>query len=204
MVTRRHTRPLILALALIGGAAAVAPFAHRWLLAGIELYGATSPDPLPAATLPPGEQAKLQGRLAAFRSAVEARRPGAPLVLSVDEVNALLAVAPGLGGRLRVEIDGDRVRARFSLPLEDLGFPQWRGRFLNGTCLLNLSVVDGELVVSPEAIEVKTGPLPGPIQARLRRANLARLAFRDPKVARSLRRLGSVEARGGKITIRAR
>ena len=90
------------------------------------------------------------------------------------------------------------------LRARDTRFPQLRGRFLNGTSVLNLSVVEGELVVSPEAIEVRAGPLPEAVMARLRKANLARLAFRDPRVARSLRRLGRVEVRKGTVEIRAR
>ena len=79
-----------------------------------------------------------------------------------------------------------------------------RGRFLNGTAVLNLSVVEGELVVSPEAIKVRSGPLPEAVMARLRKANLARLAFRDPRVARSLRKLSRVEVRRGIVEIKAR
>src|SRR5260370_247783 len=78
---------------------------------------------------------------------------------------------------------------------EGWGFPTCRGRVCNGTAVLSLAVVGGGLVVSPEAIEVKSGPLPAAIMARLRRTNLARLAFRDPRAARSLRKLGSVEVR---------
>ena len=127
-----------------------------------------------------------------------------PLTLTADEVNALIAVAPGLNGKVRAEIEGNEVRAWFSLPLEDLGFPQMRGRFLNGTSVLNLSIVEGELVVSPEAIRVRTGQLPEPMMARLRKLNLARLAFRDTRVARSLRKLSSVEVHQGIIEIKAR
>lgn len=201
---RRAHRGLVLALVLTGGAASGAYVTYRSVLAGIESYGATSPDPLPGVTLAPGDRAKLHARLAAFRSALENRRAAPPLSLTADEINALIAVAPGLGGKARVEIEGDRVRARFSLPLADLGFPQFPGRYLNGTSVLNLSVVEGELVVSPEAIEVQAGPLPEAVMARLRRANLARLAFRDPRVARSLRTLGGVEVRQGTVTIKGR
>jgi hypothetical protein len=204
-VRRRHPyRGLIVALVLTGIVASGAYVTYRSLLAGIERYGDTRPDPLPEVALSPGNQKKLHGRMAAFRTALETRRAAATLTLTADEINALLAVAPGLGGRVWAEIEGDKVRARFSLPLEDLGFPQLRGRFLNGTSVLNLSVVEGELVVSPEAIEVKSGPLPEAVMARLRKANLARLAFRDPRVAKSLRRLSSVEVRQGTVGIKAR
>jgi hypothetical protein len=178
--------------------------ACRSLLAGIERYSDISPDPLPEVTLSPGNRKNLYGRMAAFRTALETRRAAAPLTLTADELNALVAVAPGLGGKVRTDIEGDKVRARFCLPLEDLGFPQMRGRFLNGTSVLNLSIVEGELVVSPREIEVRTGQLPEAVMARLRKANLARLAFRDTRVAKSLRRLRSVEVRRGIVEIKAR
>jgi hypothetical protein len=142
--------------------------------------------------------------LAAFRAALETRRPAPPLTLTAGEINALLAVAPGLVGKVRAEIDGGTVRARLSLPLEDLGFPQWRGRYLNGTSVLSLSVVDGELVIRPEEITARAGPLPEAVMTRLRKANLARLAFRDPRIANSLRRLSRVEVRRGAVVVTAR
>jgi hypothetical protein len=203
----RHRRPrrgLIIALVLAGGAAMGAYLTHRSLIAGIERYGDIRPDPLPEVTLSPAHRRDLFVRMATFRTALESRRVAAPLTLTADEVNALVAVAPGLGGKVRVEIEGDEVRARFCLPLEDLGFPRMRGRFLNGTSVLNLSIVEGELVVSPEAIEVRAGRLPEAVMARLRKANLARLAFRDPRVAKSLRKLSGVEVRRGIVEIKAR
>jgi hypothetical protein len=179
-------------------------FTYRSLLVGVETYTEDSPDLLPGTTLSPGDRSRLYRRLAAFRSALEAHRPAPPLTLTAGEINDLLAVAPGLGGKVCAEIDGGTVRARVCLPLEDLGFPQWRGRYLNGTSVLSLSVVEGELVVRPEAITVRAGPLPEAVMARLRKANLARLAFRDPRVARSLRRLGRVGVRRGVVEITAR
>ena len=200
----RLRRGLIIALVLIWGAAAGAYVTYRSLLDEIERYSDTRPDPLPEVTLSAGNQKGLHGRMAAFRTALESRRAASPLTLTADEINALIAVAPGLGGKFRVEILGDEVRARFCLPLEDLGFPQWHGRFLNGTSDLNLSIVEGELVVRTEAIEVRAGPLPEAVMARLRKSNLARLAFRDIRVAKSLRRLSRVEVRRGTVTIQAR
>jgi hypothetical protein len=177
---------------------------YRSLLAGVETYTEDNPTHMPGLTVSPRDQKRLYGRLAAFRSALENRRPVQPLTLNIEEINALLAVAPGLGGKVRAELDGSTVRARLSLPLEELGFPQWRGRYLNGTSVLSLSVVDGELVVRPEAITARAGPLPEALMARLRKANLARLAFRDPQVAKSLRRLSRVEVVPGAVAITAR
>ena len=51
---------------------------------------------------------------------METRRAAAPLTLTADEVNALIALAPGLSGKVWVKVEGDKVRARFCLPLEDL------------------------------------------------------------------------------------
>ncbi|HEY2155686.1 MAG TPA: hypothetical protein VGH33_08650 [Isosphaeraceae bacterium] len=200
----RPHRGLIVALVLTGSTASGAYLAYRSLLAGIEKYGATNPEPLPAVNLSPGNQKKLHARMAAFVTALETHRASSPLVLTADEINALIAVAPGLGGKVWVEIESNQVRARFCLPLEDLGFPQLRGSFLNGTSVLTLSIVEGGLVVSPEAIDVRSGRLPEAVMARLRKANLARLAFRDPRVARSLRRLGGIEVRQGTVEIKAR
>jgi hypothetical protein len=203
-ILRRLRRGLITAILVTGCAALGVYFAYRSLLAGVERYTDDNPDALPGVTSSPGDQKKLYGRLAAFRTAVENRRPAPSLTLTTGEINALLAVAPGLGGKVRAEIDGGTVRAQLALPLEDLGFPQFRGRYLNGTADLSLSVVEGELVVRPEAITARAGPLPEVVMARLRKANLARLAFRDPGVTRSLRRLSHVEVRQGAVNITAR
>lgn len=201
---RRPRRGLIIALVLTAVSGLGAYLACRSLLAGVVRYSDAKPDLMPEASLSPGKRKQLYGRLAAFRAATVTRRAAAPLTLNADELNALIAVAPGLKGKARLEIEGDKVRATFSLPLDDLGFPQLHGRFLNGTSVLNLSIVGGELVVRAEAIKVRSGPLPEAVMARLRKANLARLAFRDPRVARSLRTLSRVEVRQGAVDIKAR
>jgi hypothetical protein len=201
---RRSHRGLITAILLMGTVAMGAYLTCRSLLAGIERYTDISPEPLPEVTISPGNRKNLYRRLTAFRTALETHRATALLTLTDDELNALVAVAPGLSGKVRTEIEGDKVRAQFCLPLEDLGFPQMHGRFLNGTSVLNLSIVEGELVVSPQKIEVRAGQLPEAVMARLRTANLARLVFRDPRVAKSLRRLSSVEVHHGIVEIKAR
>jgi hypothetical protein len=204
-VRRGRARRILVVAILVTGCAALAGYSgYRWLLARINAFAEETPDPLLGSSLSPRDQKRLYGRLAAFRTALESRRPAPRLTLTTGEINALLNVAPGLGGKVRAEVDGSTVRAQFSLPLEDLGFPQWRGRYLNGTSVLSLSVVEGELCVRPEAITARAGPLPEVIMARLRKANLARLAFRDPRVAKTLRRLSRVEVRPGAIDIMAR
>ena len=69
----------------------------------------------------PAEQRQvLKDRVEAFRKAVEAGTPTEPLVLTSDDLNALIEENPDLKGKIYVKIEGDEVKGQVSIPLDKL------------------------------------------------------------------------------------
>ena len=71
-----------------------------------------------------------------------------PLVLTSDDLNALIEENPELKGRIYVKVEGDEVKGRVSFPLDKLNCHcRWpfKGRYLNGEADLKASLFDGEL-----------------------------------------------------------
>ncbi len=97
------------------------------------------PDTLPSTTLAEAAQAALEQRLATFAEAARNGR-AAELALSLEELNALLVLAPDTGygsyaGLLHFEKTdpaNSRLVARIALPMNRIKFWEGRKRYLNG------------------------------------------------------------------------
>ena len=97
------------------------------------------PDTLPSTTLAEAAQAALEQRLAIFAEAARNGR-AAELALSLEELNALLVLAPDTGygsyaGLLHFEKTdpaNSRLVARIALPMNRIKFWEGRKRYLNG------------------------------------------------------------------------
>ena len=70
--------------------------------------------------------------MAAFKKALEAGTATDPLVLTSDDLNSLIEENPDFRGRLFARVEGDKLKARISFPLEKLKIGMLRGRYLNG------------------------------------------------------------------------
>ena len=62
--------------------------------------------------------------------AVEAGTPTEPLVLTSDDLNALIEENPDFKGKIYVKIEGDEVKGQVSIPLDRLGFGHGPGPLL--------------------------------------------------------------------------
>jgi len=168
-------------------------------------YTDATPQPLPKPQLSPGEIQAVQERFAVFRDGMKSSGTVAPLVLAGEEVNALFAGAStpqALKDRVYVKIEGDQVKGQVSLPLDGLGFPMVKGRYLNGAAVFKVSLENGVLIVRAESVEVKGKPLPESFMSELRKHNLAQDAMKDADTAAILQKLQSIEVRDGAITIK--
>src|SRR6266404_9948932 len=120
-------------------------FAVRYALnkfvALAEQYTEATAMTLPKVQMSPADYEQLQKRVSAFKDALNARRAIAPLVLTADDINALIGNDPawnGLNGKVYVSIEGDRIRGRVSIPLREFagrvpGLSRLKGRYLNGS-----------------------------------------------------------------------
>ena len=173
----------------------------------IKAYTAADAAPLPAWTPPPGGFPGLEERVKIFKDALRSSQASAPLELSGDELNALIAREPvlkPLEGRLRVAIEGDRLEIRVSAPLEGSGIPFTGGRHFNGSTVLKISLDAGVFVVTADSVTVNGAPLPESVMSRLRNENLARDVYRRPQTAEVLRRIDSIRVKDGKLSVALR
>src|SRR5207237_2007289 len=131
-------------------------------------------------------------RLDSCAEACRDQRTTPPLELTADEINGLISTSPDLQelkGKLYVMIEGDQLKGLICVPMEDLGLPVFRGRYLNGTGTFKLSFHDGFLRINPETLLAKGKPLPEVYMEKIRKTNLAHELNTNPRAAAALGRL---------------
>ena len=133
-------------------------FGFRYVGQQVEIYTGTAPLQLPKVEMPAEQRQTLKDRVEAFRKAVDTGTPTEPLVLTSDDLNALIEEDDELKGKIHAKIKGDEVKGLVSIPLDALGqvpfLSMFRGRYLNGEADLKASLEDGVLIVTLASFEV--------------------------------------------------
>lgn len=124
------------------------------------------------------------------------------LVLTAEEINALIAAEESLRGRVFVTIEDGELKGDVSIPTDMI--PGGGGRFLNASATFDVSMEDGVLIVRMTAAEVNGEPLPRQVMDELSKQNLARDVYDDPDIARALRQFESVRVEDDKVVLRLR
>jgi len=177
---------------------------YRFTSQMVEQYTATAPRDLPKVEMPEEQRQTIKDRVATFRKAVNEGTPTETLVLTSDDLNVLLEDQPELKGKIYIKVEGDEVKGQVSIPLEKIGLPMFKGRYLNGEADLKASLKDGVLIVTLDAIEVNGKPVPAQVMDGIRKENLAKDAYKDEKSAEMMRKLESLEIKDGKIILKVR
>jgi hypothetical protein len=178
--------------------------AYRGLSQLVEQYTSTTPRQLPKVEMPAEQRAALKDRVDSFRKAVDAGTPAEPLVLTSDDLNALIDENEDLKGKVYVAVEGDKLKGQVSLPLDMFKLPMVRGRYLNGEADFKASLLDGVLIVTLDSVEINGKKLPEEILTGMRQQNLAKDVYKDPKNAEMMRKLESLEIKDGKIVLKLR
>jgi len=194
----------LLIVALLGGLGIflAARYGLKKLQAMVNEYTETSPLNLPEVTLPKEQQDALDKKIQAFKDALDGKAPAVPLVLSGDEINALVARNEELKGRVHAVIDGDQLKGSVSIPMEHIPLIGSKGRYLNGSGTFQAGLTNGVLWVTLQTLEVKGKPLPEEFMKGLRGQNLAKDAADDPRNREIISKLDGLELRNGLVTIR--
>jgi hypothetical protein len=179
-------------------------FGYRFVSKLVDEYTSTTPRELPKVEMTPEQRQTVKDRLEAFRKAVEAGSPTEPLVLTGDDLNALIDDDADIKGKIYVKIVGDQVKGEVSIPLERIGLSMVKGRYLNGEADLKASLSDGVLIVTLDSIEVNGQKPPENVMQGIRKENLAKDAYKDEKNASLMRKLESLEIKDGKIILKVR
>ena len=175
----------------------------------VEQYTETTPMTLPPVQISPTDYEQLDKRVTAFADAVNARKATLPLVLTGGDINALIANNPAwkaLKGKVYVTIEGDQIKGKVSIPMDDLAqvplLSRLKGRYLNGSAAFKAALANGVLVVTLQSLEAK-GQSPSPqVMAQLKSVNFAQNSAQDPKTQEMIGRFESIEVKDGKITIK--
>jgi hypothetical protein len=180
-------------------------FVYRWFERVLEEYTATAPRELPRVEMAAEQRQTLRERVEAFRAAIKEGRPTEPLVLSSEDLNALIDENPDLKGKVYVAINQEKLKGQVSIPLNNFpSFGLTRGRYLNGEGEFKVSLQDGVLIVTLESLLVNGKTLPAELMNSFRNQNLARDAYKDERTAEEIRKFQSIEVKDGKVIITAR
>ncbi|HSD10572.1 MAG TPA: hypothetical protein VLF14_06295 [Candidatus Binatia bacterium] len=189
---------LILAVVVAGGGYLVYRYAIEWIVIA---YTGVTPLDLGEPALSPGELGAIDGRLATFAHAVRNKTPVEPIVLTSEELTALVVRIPEfrrLGGRARFSIGDGEIRGEFSLPLERMGYPD---RWFNCAAAFTAALENGLLIVRLRSASVRGEPVPGWIVWTLRNRNLAKELYEQPLAASLIARLESIDVVNDRVTV---
>jgi len=130
------------AVALIMGLTVFAGF--RFYRNQLAKYTSETALELPSAEITEEEVQAVVARLEDFRDQFDKGEAPQELVITLEEINALIANNPDLRGKVYVTIvDGD-LKADVSFPLDEI--PGGKGRFFNGSATLHVELDNGVLV----------------------------------------------------------
>jgi hypothetical protein len=177
--------------------------AYRFFNRMIDEYTGTEPIALPALKMSDENRDEVKNRWDSFRKAVNAGTASEPLVLTSDDLNALIEQNPELKGKIYVSVESDQVKGKVSFPLGDF-MPYLKGRYLNGEADLKASLFDGELIVHLDGLEVNGKKVPEDFMKEMRKQNVAKDAAKDKDFSAALRKLESLEIKDGKIILKVR
>jgi len=172
--------------------------AARW----INDYTETTPGLLEKVEYSPAQMEALQARLAAFKNALDKGNASVELVLTAEDLNALITKERELQGKLFVRIDDDKIKGEVSMPLKDIGPLKLNGRYLNGTAAFKVALEHGALDVRLQDVQVKGKPLPAVIFTEMKKQNLAKDFQNDPKIAADIARFESIRITNSQVILR--
>lgn len=170
----------------------------------LNFYTDTHPVALPSVHLATAEMDQLKQRIENFQDALRTGKPTPPLSLSADELNAMIDSDPNLvrvKGKLYVTIEGDRVKGQVSLPMDELGLPIFRGRYLNGSGIFAVGLHKGDLLITPDLLVVKGKPLPSVYMDKIQSQNLAANFSGNPRATVALNHLQDIRISDGKLIL---
>ena len=144
----------------------------------------------------------MQARLASFQQALDGGTNLLELILTADDLNALISTQRELKDKLFVRIDGDQVRGEVSMPLSDLGPLKLKGRYLNAAVTLKVALANGALDVRLQDAQVKGKPLPSMILNEFKKNNLALEFQKDPKAAADIAKFETVQVTNSAVILR--
>jgi hypothetical protein len=182
-------------------------FAKRAFDSLVTDYTDANPAQIEEAPYPEPKLQELQSRVNTFQQGIErGGGTGQPLelVLTAEDLNALIAANRDLKGKAFITIDDDQIKGKVSVPLPDIGPLKLKGRYLNGSAGFKVALDNGQLDLRVQEVIVNGKPLPPVFLNELKKENLAQEVQNNPDNAKVINKLESIEVRDGKVVVRSK
>ena len=172
---------------------------YFYLKGQITHYTSETPEKIPEVKYSEEQQISVQERVETFRSSLDKDNADAPLVLSAEELNALISENKDLKGRVFLRLDEGKASADVSFPTD--AFPMGKGRYFNGSVSVKVILQNGVLIVTLDEAEVNGEKVPEEILKQMRGQNLAKDAYKDAATASVISKIDKVVIEKDQITI---
>lgn len=189
---------------LLVAAVLCAGFSGYWFLSStMNKYTSDKPVELPTVEYSEEELETLQARVDSFKEKLDAGEvPDEDLVLTADDINAMIAGNEDLKGRVFVKLENDQVQGDVSIPLDKMPFG--KGRFLNASGTFEVSMDGGVLIVTAEQLTVNGEQLPDEFMQGMREQNIAKDFYDDRESAEFLRRFEDIRVQDNQFILRVK
>ncbi len=164
-------------------------------------YTATSPRNFPKVEFDAQKQKEIENRWTEFARAVQARQAPAPFIITADDLNQGISKIRDLRDKVHVVITNGQTLIEFSFPLDQTGWQNLKGRYINGVAKLDLGFKDGWLNVTVGSVDANGRPLPGWLLSRLRQENLGKMFDQNREVVNVLQEIESIKVEGSSIVV---
>lgn len=144
----------------------------------------------------------LKLRFERFTAALKDGTASDPLVLTGEEINALVAAGgqTNFVGGLHVSIDNDKLVGQLSMPADEI-LPIFSGRYLNLTARIDASIENGLPIVLMDEVLANGKPLPEIMSEGFRGLNLAQGLYEDPEAMAKIRKIDSLKVNGDRLVV---
>ena len=188
-----------LAVLLVLGVASVG--FYRFYNHQIVKYTSDAPRELPSAEVSDEEVEAISQRLEDFGTQFEQGDAPQELVITVDEINALIASNPDWRGKVHVQIVEHNLRAELSIPTDAI--PGGKGRYFNGSVTLHAELEEGILIMQIVDAEANGQPIPEILMEGIRQENLAKELYKDVET-KTLKRCEELIIESDRIILKVR
>jgi hypothetical protein len=185
-------------LLVVGGGFA----GYKFIQGQVDKYTSDKPADLPVIEYSEEQLAAIENRVESFKESMDQGKAPESLVLTTDELNALISRENDLIGKVYVTIQEGKISGEISIPTDFI--TGGKDRYFNASATFNVSFDHGVLIVTLADAIVKGKRVPQAIIEGIGKENLARDMYKDPEVAEMLRRFESLIIEEDKIILKPR
>ncbi len=194
---------LIIVIALIVGMY----FVYRTMMGAVEnmvnLYTDTVPMEIPTLNVSAEDSTEIIDKYDQFVMDLAEGKSTPALELSAQNINQLIQYHPSfkpMSKSIYVSIEDNKIKGDISLPLDQVA-PIGKGRYLNGTAIIEMQLNLKRLFVFINYLEVNGEAVPDEIMQKIKSVNFAEDMNSDPKIAEIIQRIKHLMISDGMLRV---